>query len=62
MNFILVIWTVVAIHGSQYGTENYPRMDWRPIGEFKGEQACQEAARLLVKNKDQFRCLPTNRP
>ena len=55
MNYILVIFTVVAMAGG------YRERDWRPISEFKNEAACVHAARQMdMRGADRFRCLPTD--
>lgn len=55
---ILVIWTVVAVSGSNY-SERAAKMDWRPIGVFQTVAACREAARVLGKTPGNSICLPT---
>lgn len=50
---ILVVFTVVAA-----GSSGRLYEDWRPIGEFRTEQACQAAAASMnVLNR--YRCLNT---
>jgi hypothetical protein len=56
---ILVIWTVVAIHGSGTGNTYDVRYDWRSLGEFKDVGSCVDAAKLLAIKEERFRCLPT---
>jgi hypothetical protein len=48
---ILMIWTVVA--GDPYRVYR----DWRPLGEFRSEQSCLQAAAQLKLMADQFKCL-----
>lgn len=57
MEYILVIWTIVA-------SSNYVNAkDWRPMGEFKSLQSCTEAGHTLVvrsnipESTNHFRCL-----
>lgn len=57
MTHILVIWTIVALHGSSYGTENAPRMDWRPLGELRDAPACHAAAKALNILSTKYRCI-----
>lgn len=67
MTYILMIWTVVAMHGT--GSSNmytkYER-DWRPLGEFHqdnwerkydAKEACERAARELALKSEQYRCV-----
>lgn len=63
MSYILMIWTVVACGQNHLGCQR----DWRPIGEFHSShtqtgvtdalQRCQEAARQLSINAENFRCV-----
>ena len=63
MSYILMIWTVVSCGDIRVGC----KMDWRPIGEFHSShtltsvtdalQRCQEAARQLSINAENFRCV-----
>lgn len=55
--FILVIWTVVAIHGSGAGNTYDVRRDWRELGVFYTEAACQAAAKNLGRKPDTYRCV-----
>ena len=55
MNYILVIWTVVAFNTPSY--KPLHEYDWRPIGGFLNVQRCEEAARQLGKKAAEFRCL-----
>lgn len=49
---ILFLWTTVAAKpGDVY-------KDWRPMGEFNTVQSCNEGARLLNLNPENFRCIP----
>lgn len=70
MEYILVIWTVVAIQGQGTGNYNmYREHDWRPIGVFQkdttqgfnagasGLERCEEAARQLNIKADKYRCV-----
>lgn len=52
---ILYLWTVVAMNASGI----YVERDWRPIGEFRNEQACIRAAATLGIDKARFRCVAT---
>lgn len=60
MNFILTIWTVVAVSLSSGSSSAYEKkyMDWRPIGVFQSKRACIEAAAQLGKQPTEYRCLP----
>jgi hypothetical protein len=67
MEYILVIWTIVASAGNQFNTHD--KYDWRPIGVFQkdttqgfnggasGLERCEEAARQLNINADRYRCV-----
>ena len=60
MGYLLVIFSIVAYSPT---SENYghPLYDWWPIGEFKNEAACVQAARQMgMRGGDRFRCLPTD--
>lgn len=57
MNYILVIWTVVAMNGGGGSSTKEIKMDWRPIGEFQRIEGCQEGARVLGLTAERFRCL-----
>ena len=54
MTTILMIWTVVAAAGGNSVNKAY--YEWRPIGEFKTMDSCQEAARQLALTNN-FRCV-----
>lgn len=55
MNYILVIWTIVATHGS---SNAYEKRDWRPIGDFQHKVGCERAAAELgITDTKNFRCL-----
>lgn len=57
MFFSLVIWTVVAASGSQYGTQT-KAYGWRELIQTKDEQLCHEAARKLgYTDQKEYRCL-----
>lgn len=53
MSYILVIWTVVAC----CGMAEKPNADWRPIGAFRSERLCHEAAQRLAISESRYRCL-----
>lgn len=55
MTYILVIWQVIAIAGTQFST--HPKSGWTPIGDFDSAKTCQEAARDLGMKPEEFRCL-----
>lgn len=55
MNHILMIWTLVGFAGTNSST--YKVYDWRPLGEFATQQRCEEAARQLVIDPKNFRCV-----
>lgn len=61
MNYILVIWTVVAMNGGGASSSKEIKMDWRPIGDFSHVESCKEAARLMNIHEANFRCLPKYR-
>ena len=65
MIYTLYLWTVVAMAGDRhYQTKSY---DWRPIGQYEttvesygrvdGREKCEEAARQLGLNRDNYRCV-----
>jgi hypothetical protein len=49
--YILMLWTVVAMNRS------YVKTDWRPIGEFYGQQLCENAAKELGVKPTEYRCV-----
>jgi hypothetical protein len=51
MTYILVIWTVVAMN------VNHIKNDWRPIGEFHGQQLCHDAAKEMGIKSTDYRCV-----
>ena len=55
MTHILMIWTLVGFAGTNSST--YKVYDWRPLGEFATQQRCEEAARQLVIDPKNFRCV-----
>ena len=57
MSHILMIWTIVGFAGTQ--TSTYKVHDWRSLGVFSTQQQCEEAARQLVINPKNFRCVKT---
>lgn len=61
MTYVLVIWTIVGMHGGgSYYNATDVRYDWRPIGEFKNATACLHAAKVLRKTNTEFICIPTD--
>lgn len=58
MNFILVIYTVVATISA--GSSSTATYDWRPIGSFGSNASCEAAAmKMGYKNIERplYRCL-----
>lgn len=58
MTTILFIWTIVGLSSGSSGSHSV--YDWRPLGEFRIEAACHEAARNLNKTPGAYRCINKN--
>jgi hypothetical protein len=58
MTHILLIWTVVAMSGSNASLVQ--AHDWRPIVEIAGDyEKCERTARELNISKERYRCIRT---
>ena len=58
MNFALIIYTVVAMSGSNASLVQ--AHDWRPIVEIAGDyEKCERTARELNISKERYRCIRT---
>ena len=64
MIYILIIWTVVGVGGTQIST--HVKHDWRPLGEFRHSdigqdktalQMCEDAAKQLGLKSENYRCV-----
>ncbi len=55
MNFVLVIYTVVAMSGSNASLVQ--ARDWRPVANFSTVEFCNDAAHLMGISSERYRCV-----
>ena len=55
MNFVLVIYTIVAMSGSNASLVQ--ARDWRSVASFSSTELCKEAARDMGISNERYRCL-----
>lgn len=55
MNFALVIYTVVAMSGSNASLVQ--ARDWRPVASFGQIELCHDAARSMGISAERYRCI-----
>ena len=57
MNFALMIYTVVAMSGSNASLVQ--ARDWRYLSSFYTQERCVEAAKVMGISSERYRCVPT---
>jgi hypothetical protein len=56
MNFALMIYTVVAMSGSNASLVQ--AHDWRHLASFYTQERCVEAAKAMGISSERYRCVP----
>jgi hypothetical protein len=57
MTYALIVWTVVGF--AKHQSADVTKMDWRQLALFQDAQLCHEAARQLVYDPKNYRCIRT---
>lgn len=57
--FILYLYAITAMHGTQYGTVTDRAASWQYAGTFQNERACKNATLILGMDPSKARCVPT---
>ena len=60
MNFILYLYVVTAMHGSQYGNVHERSWAWQHAGTFVTDRACKNAVLVLGVDQGKARCVPNH--
>lgn len=62
MTHILFVWAVAAVTSTSGGIPAYKEREWRLLGEFRTQAACEQAAAQLNLKDGWFRCVSTGKP